>query len=765
MARVAMAPGKSDDEGDPQASLLKVRSQEDLALRKSIRAFRSDCCSRCEDCLQGWSDWARQAKAGLLSVPLIDCLVVATGRAAFVYDFASNGLVAKSMADSDRLSWCMIIVLFMLLPYLLMVIALHDNAAQRLAKKTELPVQIWKCLWPLIGGIICFGADVAFTVCHFVTEPTDPSVFHYLTLRSVVDLWAALLQFFFQSYILVRLENPGDFFPAESGIEVKLWLLVTSVLFSLFEAHQAWSKLSSYAMYQTGGSRLVFFQRMRALGEGLVPSHLFAKLRSRRAVTIEGAWSQTSLSELLNLGAAARKSDVLETLRILDAKWLTEVSTTDRKAVTDAIERCLEAPALRLFELRGAAMPKWIEEKVRRAATRHPCLYAVQLQGVEAPFVNEHLALVARTPLLHAATVDNLDALQQLPPQDLSMEALALARAAQRDSLEAVRALLLRPHGLQALHATVHDELAAPSTVLTASSSHASRRMIQLLVLSNADPNTPRQDGATAIFVAAMHNNTAVLDELLLARANPNTARQTGSSPIWIAAQHNCAEAVEQLLKARADPSIPRQDGATAVFIAAMKNSTAALAELLNADASPDTPTLKGVSPVYIAAQSNSAEALAKLLQARADPEAPTPDGDTAVLIAAQSNNYEAVAHLLRARANPETPGRNGITPVWIAAKENSAESLAELLEGGASPDTPWQGILPAEAARLQRSTACRRLLDPFCQAKSIRSSNSSFNETISLMDDVSPRIETLKQLQPLATGVSSSTLHNDHRL
>eukprot|EP00931_Biecheleriopsis_adriatica_P047620 TRINITY_DN2746_c0_g1_i17.p1 TRINITY_DN2746_c0_g1~~TRINITY_DN2746_c0_g1_i17.p1 ORF type:complete len:615 (-),score=131.32 TRINITY_DN2746_c0_g1_i17:1268-3112(-) len=606
--RSSQSTQASDEE---EANRALVESREDADLQKAVRDFRTDCLSRAADFGGRWVRWARHIKARVLSEPYVIKMMTAAGRMSFLYDFSSDGLVAKAMSDTSNPIWCRIIVAIMLLPYLILVWALSSSAPRRLSDRTGLPVRLWQLLWLLFGGIICFGGDVVLTVMYLTSEPTSPMIYHFMTLRRMAELVEAILQCGFQGYIFLRQLNPADMFPEVQTVPVNPWLLGSSVLFSMHGAHGAWSKLSENAKYQTGGNKLRFLQKMMDFGEGLAPSHLFAHLRTRQSLTIEGNWKASS-TELVNLGRTAQTSQVLEELQIRDAGWLAQVLETDRVYVQLAITGFMSAPALRHFELSGAAMPQWIEYAVREMAKRHPTLEEVQVEGVRESFPNEHLALVAKEPLLRATMASDPETLEGLPPQRQEVEALALSMAARSQDLATARALLLRPGNLQVLQTgVVRNTINVESPIFTSVCHVASPEMLQLLLLAKADPHAP--------------------DEF-------------GSAPLYIAAENNSKEAVALLLEAGANPETEANNGANAVLIAAQNNSSEAVALLLEAGANPDTAANNGITPVWIAAETNSSEAVALLLKARANPETAKDDGATPVYIAAQNNSSRTTA-------------------------------------------------------------------------------------------------------------------------
>lgn len=63
---------------------------------------------------------------------------------------------------------------------------------------------------------------------------------------------------------------------------------------------------------------------------------------------------------------------------------------------------------------------------------------------------------------------------------------------------------------------------------------------------------TVRQDGATALFIAAQNGHLRILEVLLEHGAKTDAARTDGATPLWIAAQMGHDHVVRRLLKAGA---------------------------------------------------------------------------------------------------------------------------------------------------------------------------------------------------------------------
>merc|ERR1712032_1526420 len=112
-------------------------------------------------------------------------------------------------------------------------------------------------------------------------------------------------------------------------------------------------------------------------------------------------------------------------------------------------------------------MPSWVVDKVRAMAVRHPYLEEAFCQGHDIIRSQEVLNIMS-TPLLHAVREYDIGRIQEEEIVDKELHIDALALAAAQGSLEIVRELLLKPGGLQAVHAPVVDQSGGVGTLLHA---------------------------------------------------------------------------------------------------------------------------------------------------------------------------------------------------------------------------------------------------------------------------------------------------------
>eukprot|EP00975_Prorocentrum_lima_P047150 9858488-Prorocentrum_lima.AAC.1 len=94
------------------------------------------------------------------------------------------------------------------------------------------------------------------------------------------------LQLYLQMYIGLRQWNPFSLFPHIEGVHVHPYLLGSSIAMSAYTLYETYQKLRLFADNQAGGNKMRFLRKMCFLGEGLLPSDLFALVQSRQRVVI-----------------------------------------------------------------------------------------------------------------------------------------------------------------------------------------------------------------------------------------------------------------------------------------------------------------------------------------------------------------------------------------------------------------------------------------------------------------------------------------------
>lgn len=144
--------------------------------------------------------------------------------------------------------------------------------------------------------------------------------------------------------------------------------------------------------------------------------------------------------------------------------------------------------------------------------------------------------------------------------------------------------------------------------------------LVQELLNSGEDPNTPTPDGFTPLHLAASSDNVEGLWLLLAAGADAGTRSGHGISPLWLATQEGSERAVAELLRVSGtaiDLDAANSAGQTPLTVAAVKGHVSILGMLLDAGADArrldiDASEQSGITPLRQAVQ-NSDLAMVRL--------------------------------------------------------------------------------------------------------------------------------------------------------
>lgn len=153
------------------------------------------------------------------------------------------------------------------------------------------------------------------------------------------------------------------------------------------------------------------------------------------------------------------------------------------------------------------------------------------------------------------------------------------------------------------------------------------RRATRALLEHGANINLQRNDGGTALHIAALLSRAANLQLLLEAGADPNASDNLGSTPLHRAAApqptatpRDAALAIHRLVAGGADVCAFRNNGDTPLHIAALVGSAIASRALLKEGAEVDLPGAGGATALHVAAAFGNTEVAEILLVAGADP-------------------------------------------------------------------------------------------------------------------------------------------------
>ena len=210
-------------------------------------------------------------------------------------------------------------------------------------------------------------------------------------------------------------------------------------------------------------------------------------------------------------------------------------------------------------------------------------------------------------------------------------------------------------------------------------------RRVKDLATSEQIINAKRQDGATALYLAAQEGKLEVVAHLLSVGAKTDIKAKDGSTPLIIASQNNHREVVTLLLTKDSAPSYAAPNGATALHVAAEKGHADIVKLLLDAGVSPDLQVAPHwATALYFAAQFGHVAVVDELLGRKASVDANSFDGQTALTAAAQFGHSAIVQKLLDAGAKPNKRNSNGSFALEAAAEYGHLEILDMLLSRGA---------------------------------------------------------------------------------
>ena len=199
-----------------------------------------------------------------------------------------------------------------------------------------------------------------------------------------------------------------------------------------------------------------------------------------------------------------------------------------------------------------------------------------------------------------------------------------------------------------------------------------------------ANPNAARDDGVTALMLAAQRGHSGIIKMLLVAGANPNAVNNAGVTALILATDNGHAEVVKMLLDAGANLNGAND---TVLMFAADDGHVEVIKILLDAGANPNAVRDDGWTALIFAAQEGRIEITKMLLAAGANPNAVNNAGVTALMFAALEGAPEVAKILLVAGANPNDRNNNGWTALLLAANEEKPEVVKILLACGANPD------------------------------------------------------------------------------
>lgn len=248
------------------------------------------------------------------------------------------------------------------------------------------------------------------------------------------------------------------------------------------------------------------------------------------------------------------------------------------------------------------------------------------------------------------------------------------------------------------------------------------------LIASDADPDAPQGDGATALHWAAHRGDVAAAALLIEAGADVNAANRLGATPLWLAASSGNAPIVEALLAAGANPNVTLRMGETPLMSAARSGNPRVVELLLDHGAAVNALEYERHQTALMWAAAQQHADIVRLLAARgANVHARSRvwnqlentagntntsgnfrknhGGSTALLFAARNGDVETARALVEAGADVNDVAAAGTSALVIAAHSGHGPLGIYLLEQGADPNAADAGYTALHAATLRSQT------------------------------------------------------------
>lgn len=243
---------------------------------------------------------------------------------------------------------------------------------------------------------------------------------------------------------------------------------------------------------------------------------------------------------------------------------------------------------------------------------------------------------LGKTATIYAASYDDPDALDDLVSMERATVNMPdnngntpLIYAAQKGYLDNVQVLLTA-------HADVNYKNPTGLSALAAATAEGDLPMVKWLVKNGqADVNITDKNERTPVFYAVENDQPEILNFLLVSGANPNTPDNNGVSPLMNASAKNL-QACQKLLLRRKNIDIAAQDkqGRTAVFYSAYSGDVFPAKQLVAARADINTPDNKGNTPLMNAILAKNDRTATFFIQQGADLANVNKAGDSAFTLA-----------------------------------------------------------------------------------------------------------------------------------
>ena len=372
-------------------------------------------------------------------------------------------------------------------------------------------------------------------------------------------------------------------------------------------------------------------------------------------------------------------------------------------------------------------------------------------QGGATPLfmaVQQGHAAVVRL-LLGASGIDvNLATLEGATP---------LYMAARYGLLDVAKLLLGRPE--INVNLVTLTEGTAPLSIAAQKGQEA---MVELLLaVRGIGIDMQKDDGATALFMAAQQNFPGIVKKLAERGADVNLAKNDGMTPLCVAALLGNIEVVKTLLQVPGiQVDLASDNGTMPVGVAAQQGHKEIVRLLLRKGADPNGANQIGVTPLHVACLYGHTATVQILLHAGADTTAGMTDSKgisyTPCRFAELAGHREVMSVLAAHRRRREAaPPRSGRPPVTDTPAEDTQPPPVSVTEAGPDPDTARVSPFTATPSPQEEATPVTEPPTPLAQARDalrqevlgkLRADNFDTLEGIHLLEDVNdtPDLDSL---------------------
>jgi len=237
--------------------------------------------------------------------------------------------------------------------------------------------------------------------------------------------------------------------------------------------------------------------------------------------------------------------------------------------------------------------------------------------------------------------------------------------------------------------------------------------MVKCLVLDGgADIDAIKDDGASALYLAAWRGHIEVVRFLLARGAIPQQSANVDMCPFAVAIQQGHEDVVRALLATRTVLGTSVDQSWSCLHVCAGVGNTQVARILIAAGAAVNCRMSGGFTPLHVAVWKNALPMVTCLIEeGSAAVDATNDDNASSLHIAAHENAIGCVTYLVEREADVNLRRQDGSTPLLVASRRGHNALAQYLLSAGADPnitdDLGWTPLLCAawhgEASLVQK--------------------------------------------------------------